>query len=41
MNLATLRGWSLPLAALDMAWGLLVTAMAGGAVWSAMRGRRF
>ena len=32
-NLATLRGWSLRLSLLDMAWGVFVSAVAGGAAW--------
>ena len=39
-NLATLRGWPWRLAAIDMAWGSLLTAvmsMAGLAVWKAAR----
>lgn len=36
-NLATLKGWSLRLSLVDMAWGTLVTAAAGAAAWLAMR----
>ncbi len=36
-NMATLRRWSWQLAATDMAWGTLVTALAGGAAWWVMR----
>jgi uncharacterized membrane protein len=35
-NLATLRHWSVPLAAADIAWGTLVGAAAAGAAWWAM-----
>lgn len=37
-NLATLKGWSLRLSLVDMAWGTLVTTAAGAAAWLAMRG---
>lgn len=36
-NLATLKGWSVKLAMVDMAWGTAVAAVAGAAAWSAMR----
>lgn len=36
-NLATLKHWSLRLSVVDIAWGTLVTAAAGGAAWLAMR----
>lgn len=32
-NLATLRHWSLPLAMVDVAWGVLVSAFSGWAAW--------
>ncbi|MES2743699.1 MAG: DUF2177 family protein [Pseudomonadota bacterium] len=36
-NLATLRGWSLPLSLIDMAWGATLTAGAGVAGYLAAR----
>ncbi len=39
-NLATLRGWSTRLVAVDMAWGLVASATAGAAAyWLAVPGR--
>jgi uncharacterized membrane protein len=35
-NMATLKQWSWQLAAVDMAWGTVVAACAGGAAWLAM-----
>lgn len=32
-NLATLKGWSVRLALVDTAWGAMVSAAAGAAVW--------
>ena len=36
-NLATVRGWSLKLSLVDMAWGTFIAAAAGAAAFSAMR----
>jgi uncharacterized membrane protein len=36
-NLATLKGWPLHVALLDLAWGTVVTAIASGAAYLAMR----
>ena len=36
-NLATLKGWPVKLALVDMAWGTLIAASAGAAAFSAMR----
>ncbi len=36
-NLATLRGWTVKLALVDMAWGTAIAASAGAAAFSAMR----
>lgn len=36
-NLATLRGWSGRLAAVDVAWGVCVSAAAGAAAWFVWR----
>lgn len=33
-NLATLRDWSVRLSLVDMAWGALLSALAGGAAWA-------
>ncbi len=39
-NLATLRGWSTRLVMLDMAWGMVASAIAGAAAyWLALRAR--
>ena len=36
-NMATLRHWSLKLALVDVAWGVLVSAVAGTAAWFALQ----
>jgi uncharacterized membrane protein len=36
-NLATIRGWSLKLALVDMSWGTFISASAGAAAFIAMR----
>ncbi len=36
-NLATIRGWSLKLALVDMAWGTFISASAGAGAYTAMR----
>ena len=38
-NLATLKSWSVPLTAVDMAWGTFITAMIGAAAYGAMQWR--
>lgn len=38
-NMATLRHWGWGLAAVDMAWGTVVSAAAGAAAWWAMSSR--
>ncbi len=35
-NLATLRGWTLPMTAVDMAWGTFASAVGGSAAWLAV-----
>ena len=36
-NMATLRHWGVKLVLVDMAWGMLATALAGSAAWWAMK----
>lgn len=36
-NLATIRGWSVKMAIVDLAWGVAVTTAAGAAAWWAMQ----
>lgn len=36
-NLATLQGWTIELALVDVAWGVVVSALAGSAAWWATR----
>lgn len=35
-NLATLKGWTLSVSLVDMAWGTTLTAIAAGAAWGAV-----
>lgn len=37
-NLATLKGWSVRVAVVDVVWGMWVTALAGAAAWSFVPG---
>ena len=39
-NLATLRGWSLPLTLVDIAWGTLATGIAGALAYSWVMAKR-